>query len=148
TESNDIIQRLKQLLVAGMTNTQEDLCAALKKQGFEVNQSKVSRLLRRVGAVKTKNEKGEIVYRLAKEPAPPTKETPLSDLILSILNNETMVVIRTSPGSASLVARLLDYQQEQLGILGTIAGDDTILVIPKTIKKTQKLMEELQELLY
>jgi transcriptional regulator of arginine metabolism len=48
------------------------------------------------------------------------------------------IVIHTTPGSASLVARHLD-RARPAGILGTIAGDDTLLVIPRSVKSTKKL---------
>lgn len=55
---------LRTLLSEGKVTTQEDICTALEKLGHAINQSKVSRLLRKLSAVKSKNELGQIVYRL------------------------------------------------------------------------------------
>lgn len=145
--SQTLDDALRTLLLGRKESTQEDICAALEKLGYEINQSKASRLLRKIGAVKVVNEQGLTVYSLAREPAPPSMNTPLRNLILDIVSNETLVVIFTSPGSASMVARVLDYNQITTEILGTIAGDDTIFVAPKTIKEIEKLTEEIKELL-
>ncbi len=142
-----LLDALKALLMGRKANTQEDICAALERQGYEINQSKVSRLLRKIGAIKVVNTKGQTVYSLAREPAPPTLSTTLRELIIDIVANEALVVIFTSPGSASMVARLLDYHQATTKILGTIAGDDTIFVAPKSLKDIPLLIKEIKTLL-
>lgn len=142
-----LINALKALLTQRTASTQEEICLALEKQGFDINQSKVSRTLRKIGAIKVTNSQGQIIYSLPREPAPPTMNTPISDLVTGIACNETLIVITTSPGSASMVARVLDYEQITTGILGTIAGDDTIFVAPKSTKETQKLLLEITKLL-
>ena len=128
-------------------NTQGALVKALRKQGYDVSQSKVSRLLRKLTVVKIKNEQDETVYALPKEPVPPSTTSPLAQLILNIDANENLVVIYTSPGSASLIARLLDYHHKESTILATLAGDDTIFVAPKSTKHIQKTLDEVRELL-
>jgi transcriptional regulator of arginine metabolism len=143
----DLIEALKNLLKSRKATTQDFICSSLEKQGYEINQTKASRLLRKVGAIKVINTKGETVYSLPREPAPPSMNTPLRDLILDIAFNETTVVIFTSPGSASMVARVLDYHQVSTEILGTIAGDDTVFVCPKSIKNTHKLSEQIKKIL-
>jgi transcriptional regulator of arginine metabolism len=145
--SQSLVEALKTLLMSRKATTQEDVCVALEKQGYEINQSKASRLLRKTGAIKVINTKGEIVYSLPREPAPPSMNTPLKELILDIVSNETLVVVYTSPGSASMVARVLDYHQTSTEVLATIAGDDTVFVAPKSIKNIHKLSQEIKKLL-
>jgi transcriptional regulator of arginine metabolism len=142
-----LIDALRVLLLGRKASSQEAICASLEKLGYEINQTKVSRLLRRVGAVKVVSAQGHPVYSLPREPAPASMDTQIRSLIQGIVANETMVVIYTSPGSASMVARVLDYNQITTEILGTIAGDDTIFVAPKTIKDIQRLTEEVKSLL-
>ncbi|SUI40243.1 Arginine repressor [Serratia marcescens] len=60
----------------------------------------------------------------------PTTTSPLKNLVLDVDHNDAVVVIHTSPGAAQLIARLLDSLGKSQGILGTIAGDDTIFVTP------------------
>lgn len=147
--TTDIINQVKTLIRQGEISTQEAICAHLEALGYDINQSKISRVLRKIGAVKTKNEDGLVVYHLPKEPAPPTADSYLSDLVIDITANEICLIVHTSPGSASLIARVLDYHRQKAHILGTIAGDDTVLVIPakiaeieQTYQETLKLLEE------
>lgn len=146
--NESIIESLRELLLDGSAGTQEDLCLALEALGYEANQSKVSRLLRKIGAVKGKNEFGQIVYRLPQEPAPLPPSCQLSGLVLDIVANETSIVVTTSPGCASMIARILDHQKRQCEILGTIAGDDTILVIPKFIKQIESSFQSIKAVLF
>lgn len=146
-KNKDFLEALRKLLMEREASSQESICDSLEKQGFEVNQSKVSRCLRKVGAIKVENAKGQTVYSLPREPAPPSMKTNLRQLILDVMANESLVVIFTSPGSASMVARVLDYEQISTEILGTIAGDDTIFVAPRSIKNIRKLYNEINSLL-
>lgn len=146
-EGLNLVNALKTLLLSRQASTQEELCNSLIAQGFDINQSRASRLLRKIGAVKVQHENGQIVYSLPKEPSPPSMESALTNLIIDIVANEVVVVVFTKPGSASLVARLLDYNQLQTEILGTIAGDDTIFVTPKSIKNMSKMFDEIKNLL-
>lgn len=139
---------LRRLLTEGKVTTQEELCAALESLGHPVNQSKVSRLLRKIGAVKSKNEQGQIVYRLPLEPAPPTPASPLSSLIIDVDANENTIVVFTSPGSAQLIARILDYHKKAIQILATIAGDDVIFVAPTSIKNIDFTVKKIRKLLF
>src|SRR5258708_2503960 len=128
-----LLEALGEILRKGSASTQQDICQELAAQGFAINQSKISRLLHKLGAIKAKGAQGQTEYRLPKELAPPPTQTPLKQLILKIAVNENLVVIQTSPGSASLIARMLDYQNSESEILATLAGDDTIFVSPKSL---------------
>lgn len=129
------LHKLRDLLAEGDLSTQDELCAALRSQGFDVTQSTVSRDLTRLAAVKARDASGRIVYRLPDDnSALPALIPTLKGLITDIQHNGNMIVIHTTPGSASLVARQLDNSRPE-GILGTIAGDDTIFVAPSSPKK-------------
>lgn len=143
----ELISDLSELLLEGRVTTQENICHTLELLGHNVNQSKISRLLRKLGAAKSKNEQGHIVYRLPREPAPPTAISQLCGLIRGTIFNETTIVVNVSPGSAQLIARIIDYNHDKLDILGCIAGDDTIIVIPKSIKKIKTVVDKVKTLL-
>ena len=135
---------LRKLLSQGQLTTQEELKGELSRLRFEVTQSTISRDLRKVGAVKAVDPQGRTVYRLPEEALTSVTSGSLRELISEIQTNQSMIVIHTQPGSASLVARLLD-QKRPAGILGTIAGDDTIFVAPstgKTVKITIQAIED------
>ncbi len=147
-QTDSLDEALKKLLRGRKAGTQEDICAVLEKMGYEINQSKVSRLLRKAGAIKVLDERGRAIYSLPREPAPPSMATPIQDLILDVVSNEVMVIIFTTPGAASMVARVLDYNQISTPILGSLAGDDTIFVAPKSIKDTQKMLQEIKAIFW
>ncbi len=147
--ANDTQERLlalRQLIREGEASTQEEICSALKRKKFDVTQSTVSRDLRRIGAVKTTNAEGEIIYRLPEQHlAQLTRANhDVSQLVVDIRSNESVVVIHTTPGSASLIAADLDRMRVTLGILGTLSGDDTIFVAPISTKQILKVEQKIK----
>jgi transcriptional regulator of arginine metabolism len=122
------LEALRKLLQDGELSTQEELRAKLEKLDFETTQSTVSRDLKKLGAIKAIDTDGDVVYQLPAEMEAGIP-TALPNLIRSIETNGSIIVMRTAVGSASLVARHLDRISPG-GILGTIAGDDTIFVAP------------------
>ncbi len=136
---------IRQLLSAEKSSTQEELRDELERKGYDVNQSTISRDLRRMGAIKVIDQKGRTVYKLSEESGEKTlMGGSVPDLILSIEHNENMIVISTTPGSASLVARHLDISKPK-GILGTIAGDDTIFVVPQKVKNIDLTLQAIKD---
>lgn len=149
SKQDELIKAFKEMLKQEKFSSQLEIVQALQHQGFDsINQSKVSRMLTKFGAVRTRNAKMEMVYCLPAEISVPTASSPLKNLVLDIDYNHAMVVIRTSPGAAQLIARLLDSIGKSEGILGSIAGDDTIFSTPTngyTVKKLYKIILELFE---
>jgi transcriptional regulator of arginine metabolism len=142
-----LIQAFKGLLKQEQFSSQADIAEALKSQGFEnISQSKVSRMLSKFGAVRTRNARQEMVYCLPAELGMPTAKSPLKQLVLDIEHNDVMVIIRTSPGAAQLIARLLDSLSKSDGVLGTIAGDDTIFIAPTDVKAIKQTIVKLEAL--
>jgi transcriptional regulator of arginine metabolism len=133
------LNALRKILESGKSSTQEELRDMLEAKGHDVNQSTISRDLRKIGAIKGTDNKSRTVYRLSELSSESNfVGQSIGDLILNITHNDSMIVIQTSPGSASLVARHLDINRPA-DILGTIAGDDTIFVAPSkshSIKET------------
>jgi transcriptional regulator of arginine metabolism len=146
-QGKSIEEALRSILLSDTVGTQEEIKLALEDLGYIVNQSKISRVLHKLGAVKVMNEHKQIVYTLPLEPAPPASRNILSQLIINISMNETMIVIHTNPGSASLIGRLLDHNREELLVLGTVAGDDTVFITPVSIKKIEKTLDAIQSFL-
>ena len=145
----NLTKKFKEMLRQEKFSSQVEIVQALQEQGFDnINQSKVSRMLTKFGAVRTRNAKSEMVYCLPTEISVPTTSSPLKNLVIDIDFNSSMVVIRTSPGAAQLIARLLDSIGKSEGILGSIAGDDTIFSTPTkdcTVKKLYQTIIELFE---
>lgn len=144
---DELIKAFKALLKEERFGSQGEIVNALQAEGFSnINQSKVSRMLSKFGAVRTRNAKLEMVYCLPAELGVPTASSPLKNLVLDVDHNQAMIVVRTSPGAAQLIARLLDSIGKSEGILGTIAGDDTIFICPANIKDIELTLETVKDL--
>ncbi|CCQ09967.1 Arginine pathway regulatory protein ArgR,repressor of arg regulon [Pseudoalteromonas luteoviolacea B = ATCC 29581] len=142
-----LVKAFKSLLKEENLSSQGEIVDALKDQGFDnISQSKVSRMLSKFGAVRTRNAKQEMVYCLPVEMGVPTAKSPLRQLVIDIMHNEMMIIIRTSPGAAQLIARLLDSLGKADGVLGTIAGDDTIFIAPAQISEIEETLERVKTL--
>lgn len=130
--------------------TQEELAKALKEKGIEVTQATISRDVKELGLVKIPTEANLYQYAL---PSDNSGSGPVSrlhkvfrDSVINIDYSENIIVIRTLIGNAQAVAACLDYS-EQEEVLGTLAGDDTILVIVKPKTAVDKVYQSLARLL-
>ncbi len=118
------------LVSAGKIHSQADLVRELKAKGLEVTQATASRDLQELGAMRSTSRNGEVRYILGS-----TAQSSSGDLILSIASSANTVVLRTPPAAAAFVASTLDaaiIAKELPMAIGTIAGDDTVLVIAST----------------
>lgn len=143
TQTVERLNALRSLLLAGKASTQEELVSELSQQKFAVTQSTISRDLSRLGAIRMRDKSGQIVYRLPDSTIDSTSSsTEVKSLVVSVEHNSAMIVVKTTPGSASLVAHHLD-KSRPAGILGTIAGDDTVFVAPRNIKKIEETVRDI-----
>ena len=146
-QSTELMEYFKSLLRKERLSSQGEIVDALQEAGFDnINQSKVSRMLSKSGAVRTRNAKREMVYCLPAELGVPTTGSPLKNLVVDIDCNDCLIVIHTSPGAAQLIARLLDSIGKAEGILGTIAGDDTIFITPTSCQKINQTLNVVKQL--
>lgn len=148
TQNYELIKTFRVLLHEKNFSSQHEMIDALKKKGFEgLNQSKVSRILNQLGAVRTRNAKKEIQYCLPEGMDIPPINATLASLVRDIDYNHSMVVIRTTPAAAQIVARLMDSLGKADGILGSVGGDDTVFVTPTSDTSVEQLYVILKELL-
>ena len=77
----------------------------------------------------------------------PSAKTSVRQWILDVVSSKTLIVVHTTPGAGGLVAREIDLHQLELGILGTIAGDDTVFIAPKEERDIKKMMKAIIDLL-
>ncbi len=146
-KQDQLVKAFKSLLKEECFGSQGDIVEALQELGFEnINQSKVSRMLSKFGAVRTRNAKQEMVYCLPAEIGVPNTSSPLKNLVIDLDHNDSMIVIRTSPGAAQLIARLLDSIGKTEGILGTIAGDDTIFIAPAKVSEIHNTLDTIKDI--
>ena len=131
--------RIRELIQAQPVTSQTQLAALLAGSGIEVTQATLSRDLEELGAVKLRGSDGAPAsYVVPPENAPlrPAQTAParltrlLGDLLTSAEGSANLAVVRTPPGAAQFLASALD----KVGlpdVLGTIAGDDTLLVVSR-----------------
>lgn len=126
--------------------SQKALNEALMERGFKVTQTTLSRDLRALRVVKVATSDGSSVYTIPDEwehSAP--LERLLPTLFLSAEGSANLVVVRTMTGAAQAVARGIDFE-EWAEVLGTIAGDDTILVVLRAARDRDALVARLERL--
>jgi len=132
------------LIESGLVHSQSDLVTLLKKSGFPVTQATASRDLEEIGAVRARSKNGESVYQIqGSSDNALARITPVpSKLILSVDHSANLAVIHTPPGAAQFLASSLDHA-ELTGVIGTIAGDDTIILVSKKATGGAQLAKEL-----
>ncbi len=131
---------LTSLLTSGACGNQTELVGLLKKKGIETTQSSVSRVLKKINAVKGLDDKGNTVYSLSENKQGPGDMRFLNSIVTKILDNGQLIVIHSRPGTANTVAKFID-DRDFKEVLGTLAGDDTILIIPSDITKVKKTVQ-------
>ena len=114
-------------------STQEEVVDALRRQGLDAVQATISRDIAQLGLVKVRDESGHLVYAL---PGAADLDR-LSELTaalrrwaVSLDSSANLLVLRTPPGHANALARAID-QARLSDVVGTVAGDDTIMVIAR-----------------
>ncbi|HWF17609.1 MAG TPA: arginine repressor [Acidimicrobiales bacterium] len=125
--------RITKLLEAAPVTSQAQLVALLADQGVEATQTTVSRDLDDLGAVKVRLPGGETAYALPELPAHQIAPEDhlrrvLGEWVVEVAHSGDLVVLRTPPGSAHVVGSALDRSGLE-EVVGTVAGDDTVLVV-------------------
>jgi transcriptional regulator of arginine metabolism len=120
--------------------TQEELLAALAREGFRATQATLSRDLQRLGARRVAGEDG--AFYEVDGPPPTEGKAALRGLVQAVDANASLAVVRTAAGAAQAVARAIDDARLPEA-LGSIAGDDTIFVAPAGAVRPRRLAERL-----
>ncbi len=134
-------RRIADTLAHTRVRSQAELARLLRRDGFPVTQATLSRDLEELGAVKVRAPDGSLVYALPGEggdrtprPAPDPAAYGgrlarlAGELLVSAEASANLVVLRTPPGAAHFLASALDHASLP-DVLGTIAGDDTVLLV-------------------
>lgn len=148
------LHKLRDIIIAGQIKSQADLVAALAKEGIAVTQATLSRDLDILGATKVHSSDGEAFYAIKEDGTGAFAEAEkdygrlskaLGELMASAQSSANIVILRTPPGAASYLASALDRSAIP-EVLGTIAGDDTVMVISRDANGGSQLCQELIEL--
>jgi len=136
--------KIKEIISNREVSSQEDLCRLLESNGFDTTQATLSRDLHELGIVRIPSESGyKYVFHL--EDNDSALEKLIGMEIINILHNESTVIVKTMPGRAAGVAVYLDRIKDSY-IIGTVAGDDSIIIIPDSHKNVVKLVDKIKSL--
>jgi transcriptional regulator of arginine metabolism len=124
-------------------STQAELAEALRAAGHEVVQTTVSRDIRELGLVKVRDAAGRLVYAPLETARPPALAASLRRAALSIEASGNLVLVVTPSGFASALAEELDRAAHPL-VLGTVAGDNTIIVVAREGVPGTELRDDLR----
>ena len=140
--------KILELINSHEIDTQGELAQQLRESGFNVTQATVSRDIRELGLVKVTASGGKQKYQAAK----PVNEQKnrlirvLKDSVQSVDQAQNILVIKTGSGMAMAAAAALDHL-EFPEVVGSIAGDDTIMAAVRTSEETVLLMEKIRRML-
>ena len=142
---------LESLLRSRQVSSQARLLDMLRIQGFDATQATVSRDLEELGATKVRAADGQLVYALPdSDPGPEVSRDQLSQVLsmfmLSAVPSGNLVVLRTPPGHAQALASAMD-RAGLPDVAGTVAGDDTILVVCADRTSGRAVARQLRELI-
>ncbi len=131
-----IPELLQQLLSQGISGNQKQLVEAFADIGVTTSQSSVSRALKKINAVKSVDDRGNSIYTLQTFAQGQQVVSPPSNIFESLVHcidhNGHLIVMHTKPGTAMTVAKFIDDKKFEQ-IMGTVAGDDTIIIAPKNV---------------
>ena len=144
-------QQLIAKIVSSQTVTSQPMLREfLRKKGIKATQATLSRDVEDLGAVKVRTTKGETTYAIPEfEPdrlSPPDQlKRVLAEWVADVQFNEPIVIVRTPPGCAHVVASALDRSRLQ-GLLGTVAGDDTMMCVANSKYTAKRLAKDIKQL--
>ena len=143
-------KKILELVEEREISTQEELSEALKKEGYDVTQATVSRDVSELKIGKVSTEDGRVKYSSAikgdDRPLSAKYARVLRDGFMSMDKAQSILVIKTVSGMAMAVAAAIDAMNMK-EIVGSIAGDDTIMVAIRTTEETKIVMDKLRALL-
>ena len=141
-------RRILDLISHQQVRSQSDLARLLAAEGVVVNQATLSRDLEELGAVKVRDDQGHMVYAAPPETSPVAEgrlSRVLAELLVAAEHSGNMVVLRTPPGAAQFLASALD-RAALPDVIGTVAGDDTVLVIARAVDGAAAVADRLVSL--
>jgi transcriptional regulator of arginine metabolism len=139
--------KIREMISAQTIETQDELVEALRAAGLQVTQATVSRDIKEMQLIKVPAEDGRYKYSMPQEQRtnPVNKlKRALADNFLHIDYTENLVVMKCLPGTANAIGALID-NMEWNDVMGTICGDDTILMICRTKERSGEIVNQILE---
>ena len=142
--------KILEIIARQEIETQEELARQLRLENFDVTQATVSRDIRELKLTKMPAGKGQQKYIVLRQEETSRMEDKyirvLKDGFVSMDMAQNILVVKTVSGMAMAVAAAIDAMQFQ-EVVGSIAGDDTIMMAVRTVEDTQLLIEKIRDLL-
>jgi transcriptional regulator of arginine metabolism len=138
------------LIAARPVRSQDELAALLEQQGYEVTQATVSRDIKELGLLKVPLKGGSGgAFKYVEPSLGPTFSSRLhrvvSEVVIQTRSSMNQIVLRTHPGTAMMLAAAIDGA-DWPEVLGTIGGDDTVLVIVEAPEKTAMIRQRFEDM--
>jgi len=137
--------KIKELISTMDVSSQEDLCHLLGEAGYDTTQATLSRDLHEMGIVRIPSEHG-FKYVFHQDDNEQSLKKLIGMEIINLLHNESTVLLKTMPGRAAGVALYLDRLKNS-NIIGTVAGDDSIIIIPDSHKNVDLVVKLVREVM-
>ncbi|WP_017755717.1 transcriptional regulator AhrC/ArgR [Calidifontibacillus oryziterrae] len=141
--------KIREIIANNDIETQDELVDTLKRAGFNITQATVSRDIKELHLVKVPMADGRYKYSLPADqrfnPLQKLKRS-LMDAFIKIDTAGYLIVMKTLPGNANAIAALIDHLDWD-EILGTVSGDDTILIICRTNEDTEEISNRFLDML-
>lgn len=138
-----IESQLNKMLAEGISGNQTQLVKFLGQRGVKTTQSTVSRALKKINAVKGKDEKGNTIYSLPRHDQGLKEAGFFESLVHGIMDNGNLIVVHTRAGTANTVAKFIDDHGFD-EVLGSVAGDDAIMIVPSNVDQTGQVAEKIR----
>ncbi|MDF2723275.1 MAG: arginine repressor [Paenibacillus sp.] len=141
--------KIREIILSREIETQDELVEEMKVAGYRVTQATISRDIKEMHLVKVPLEDGRYKYSMPSDhkvnPLPRLKRA-LADHFVHIDYTDHLVVMKCMPGTANTLGSLID-SLEWTEIMGTICGDDTILIICRTKKQSADVVKQFLDML-
>jgi transcriptional regulator of arginine metabolism len=145
--SNKILRqsKVKEIITIQEIGSQEELTQLLRDNGFDTTQATLSRDLHELGIVRIPSENG-FKYVFHKDQMEQTLKPLMAMEIINVFHNESTIIVKTMPARAQGVAIYFDRWKDS-HIIGTVAGDDTIIIVPDKHENIELIMNQIHDLM-
>lgn len=142
--------KIQEFITKEAIHTQEELADRLREAGYDVTQATVSRDIKEMGLIKVPTPDEDYRYASPGAAQPVNSSERLKrrmrETVITINDSENLIVIRTIPGNAQALADLIDKSNWE-EIIGTVAGDDTILLVIKPMSAVQGVRKRITDIM-
>lgn len=139
--------KILELISKSEIETQEELAEGLKAMGIDVTQATISRDIKELRLVKVMSKSGKYKYATigqSQEGITDRLNKIFENSVVSIDSAMNIIVIKTIPGAAQICASAIDYMGVE-GIVGTLAGDDTVFVAIRKLEDVDYVLQEFKK---